>query len=341
MLLIDALDRQTRALGKVEQVVRALASLDVTSSEVISALATLGLSPTSCRDCADVAAMAPFAASPKGQPLTVTLDHAIAIGNEVLTPKDLNTWSATGYQILQMIGRVKNSTWEEVSGSVDGGDILFNACHHFEQIRPNTWHCKASEIRDFLNSSLELLFARDTLPPGLTEDLLGDPEYMRSYTAELFATVADVKQLQHEAVRHALAKAVDALENLCSPDTTIERSVTRAAGVAASIRVLRSMMTVNAQTRKTLDTICLEDGLVGAKMLPQMPNALMIEEGAQALVRWEDDSVWPDSWGSDADRIRREAMKVYAAMFVAYRADAADGEVDPSPASADQSRYSV
>jgi predicted membrane chloride channel (bestrophin family) len=44
------------------------------------------------------------------------------------------------------------------------------------------------------------------------------------------------------------------------------------------------------------------------------PTKEMIEAGAMALVQWEADSVWPDSWGSMAIQYRKEARKVWMAM---------------------------
>ena len=46
----------------------------------------------------------------------------------------------------------------------------------------------------------------------------------------------------------------------------------------------------------------------------QEPTPEMIEAGAQALVSWENGSVWPDSWGVHANQHRRDARKCYIAM---------------------------
>lgn len=44
----------------------------------------------------------------------------------------------------------------------------------------------------------------------------------------------------------------------------------------------------------------------------------MIEEGAQALLSWDEGCVWPDSWGVDAHRHRKDAEKCFKAMIGEY-----------------------
>jgi len=54
------------------------------------------------------------------------------------------------------------------------------------------------------------------------------------------------------------------------------------------------------------------------KQVPLEPTAEMIDEGAQRLVRWEDDCVWPDSWSAlDVAAARNEAERVWRSMWLA------------------------
>lgn len=50
------------------------------------------------------------------------------------------------------------------------------------------------------------------------------------------------------------------------------------------------------------------------QMMPAEPTEEMIEEAAKAIVSWDDGCVWPDSWGTDAIRHRKDARKVFHAM---------------------------
>lgn len=70
-------------------------------------------------------------------------------------------------------------------------------------------------------------------------------------------------------------------------------------------------------TRAAIDAIhaALLTAPTGWKLVPMEPDAKQIEEGAKAIVSWEEGSVWPDSWGdAHAERARREARKAYVAM---------------------------
>jgi hypothetical protein len=51
------------------------------------------------------------------------------------------------------------------------------------------------------------------------------------------------------------------------------------------------------------------------KPAPLRPSIEMVEAGAQAIAAWESDSVWPESWGSEAARHRNDARKAYLAMI--------------------------
>lgn len=54
------------------------------------------------------------------------------------------------------------------------------------------------------------------------------------------------------------------------------------------------------------------------KQVSLEPTAEMIDEGAQRLVRWEDDCVWPDSWSAlDVAAARNEAERVWRSMWLA------------------------
>ena len=55
---------------------------------------------------------------------------------------------------------------------------------------------------------------------------------------------------------------------------------------------------------------------------PLYPTRAMIEEGAKRLLRWQDDSVWPDSW--DALQIlqaKRDAERVWRGMWLMAQTD--------------------
>lgn len=56
----------------------------------------------------------------------------------------------------------------------------------------------------------------------------------------------------------------------------------------------------------------------GWQLVPLEPTPEMCDEGAQAIVQWENGAVWPDSWGiTYANRYRKDAMKAYKAMLAA------------------------
>lgn len=56
----------------------------------------------------------------------------------------------------------------------------------------------------------------------------------------------------------------------------------------------------------------------GWKLVPVEPTPEMCDEGAQAIVQWENGAVWPDSWGiTYANQYRKDAMKAYKAMLAA------------------------
>lgn len=56
----------------------------------------------------------------------------------------------------------------------------------------------------------------------------------------------------------------------------------------------------------------------GWQLVPVEPTPEMCDEGAQAIVQWENGAVWPDSWGiTYADSYRKDAMKAYKAMLAA------------------------
>ena len=64
----------------------------------------------------------------------------------------------------------------------------------------------------------------------------------------------------------------------------------------------------------------MDDQRLSGPILPLEPSREMIEAGAQAIAQWDDGAVWPDSWGRDADRHRRDARKAYIAMAEVHRA---------------------
>lgn len=54
---------------------------------------------------------------------------------------------------------------------------------------------------------------------------------------------------------------------------------------------------------------------------PLQPTPEMIEAGAQRLVSFEEDSVWPDSWAPlQIAAARNEAERVWRSMWIAVNA---------------------
>lgn len=52
--------------------------------------------------------------------------------------------------------------------------------------------------------------------------------------------------------------------------------------------------------------------------IPLEPTPAMIEEGAKRLLRWQDDSVWPDSWTPlQIMAARNDAERVWRSMWLA------------------------
>ena len=60
------------------------------------------------------------------------------------------------------------------------------------------------------------------------------------------------------------------------------------------------------------------DVLEGWVLVPVEPTHEMCDQGAQAIVQWENGCVWPDSWGDTyAKQYRKDAKKAYSAMLAA------------------------
>lgn len=56
----------------------------------------------------------------------------------------------------------------------------------------------------------------------------------------------------------------------------------------------------------------------GWALVPVEPTHEMCDQGAQAIVQWENGCVWPDSWGDTyAKQYRKDANKAYCAMLAA------------------------
>ena len=63
------------------------------------------------------------------------------------------------------------------------------------------------------------------------------------------------------------------------------------------------------------EAINASDGYV---LVPVEPTHEMCDQGAQAIVQWENGCVWPDSWGDTyAKQYRKDAKKAYSAMLAA------------------------
>ncbi len=53
------------------------------------------------------------------------------------------------------------------------------------------------------------------------------------------------------------------------------------------------------------------------KSIPLHPTPSMIEEGAKRLMRWQDNSVWPDSWDSlQRHGAMQDAERVWRSMWL-------------------------
>lgn|SRR5574343_613528 len=56
----------------------------------------------------------------------------------------------------------------------------------------------------------------------------------------------------------------------------------------------------------------------GYVLVPVEPTHEMCDQGAQAIVQWENGCVWPDSWGNTyVKQYRKDAKKAYSAMLAA------------------------
>lgn len=54
------------------------------------------------------------------------------------------------------------------------------------------------------------------------------------------------------------------------------------------------------------------------ELTPLHPTPAMIEEGAKRLLRWQDDSVWPDSWEPlQISCAKQDAERVWQSMWLA------------------------
>lgn len=48
--------------------------------------------------------------------------------------------------------------------------------------------------------------------------------------------------------------------------------------------------------------------------MPETPTDEMVDEAAKAIASWDEGCVWPDSWGADAERHRKDVRKVFHAL---------------------------
>lgn len=72
----------------------------------------------------------------------------------------------------------------------------------------------------------------------------------------------------------------------------------------------------------------------GLAMLPREPNDEMCDQGAQALVSWENGSVWPESWGEIAARqYRKDARKAWVAMAETFLCATPSPQAEKQPLS--------
>lgn len=77
----------------------------------------------------------------------------------------------------------------------------------------------------------------------------------------------------------------------------------------------------------------------GLAMLPREPNDEMCDQGAQALVSWENGSVWPESWGEIAARqYRKDARKAWVAMAETFLCATPSPQAEKQPLSLDEIR---
>lgn len=74
-------------------------------------------------------------------------------------------------------------------------------------------------------------------------------------------------------------------------------------------------------TKQVLKSLKAGDVLPNGLMVaPVEPDATLIDEGAQALAQWGENSTWPDSWENwQVIQFRKEARKVYITMLQACK----------------------
>lgn len=73
-----------------------------------------------------------------------------------------------------------------------------------------------------------------------------------------------------------------------------------------------------ARLERLLTSTCADLSSIKHAMIPIEPTTAMLEEGAKRLLRWQDDSVWPDSWTPlQIMAARNDAERVWRSMWLA------------------------
>jgi archaellum component FlaC len=105
------------------------------------------------------------------------------------------------------------------------------------------------------------------------------------------------------------------LERLQQCDRAIQRIASHVGAVCGGVDV----MDANGLGSHTSEEIIRKIEAVRQEAVPQLePTKEMIEAGAQRLVSWEDNSVWPDSWSPlHVAAARNEAERVWRSMWLA------------------------
>lgn len=126
--------------------------------------------------------------------------------------------------------------------------------------------------------------------------------------------MTDLRKAAEQALEK-ISKAHEKVSALCSGDERWTMSVPVRQDHDHDVVISDALRASEAVIRAALAQPDVPEGYV---LVPVEPTHEMCDQGAQAIVQWENGCVWPDSWGDTyAKQYRKDAKKAYSAMLAA------------------------
>lgn len=174
-----------------------------------------------------------------------------------------------------------------------------------------------------------IIAARDRVKTLQRREVLGSPDFYETIRAALAAAPAptDADPQDEHNPSPASASAGDGETLARRIDEIIHQWVKPRSGADSVMRETNWLVGVQEAAQAIADEIAtLSAPTVGEgwRLVPVEPTAAMIDDGAQRLASFGDDSVWPDSWNaSEVMQMRIQAERVIRSAICA--APAASG----------------